>query len=106
MASLSASSPVWIFTSTYSLSQVSGTFTGSELRQDPEGGLPEEPPAGHAVAELGHALEAKTEGEAGEHLGVVADELEHGRVDHPGAPHLDPARELADPAALATAEEA
>ena len=59
-----------------------------------------------AVAEHGDPLQPEAEREAGDLLRVVADVLEHVRVDDAGAAHLDPAGVLADAAARAAAEEA
>src|SRR5688572_3076282 len=105
IARRSAISAVVASTSTYSRSQETGNFT-SELAQDAEVVLPQEPERGQAVAQHGDALKAHAEREAGPLLGIKADELEERRVDHPGAGDLDPARVAAHRAALALAEKA
>src|SRR5688572_6325329 len=105
MASRSAISTVLASTWTYSRSQESGTFT-SELAQEPEVVLPQEPERGQAMAEHGDALEAHAEGEAAPLLWVDAGETENVRVHHAGARDLDPARVPAHRASLAVAEEA
>src|SRR5512133_3538145 len=105
IASRSAISCVVAETSTYSRSQETGTFI-SELTKKPEVVLPERTDLGQAVAEHGDALEPDPEREAAPFLRVVADELEHVRVDHPGAAELDPPRPPAHRTALAGAEEA
>ena len=56
------------------------------------------------MAQHRDALEAPAEGEAAVALGVVADELEQLRVDHPGAADLDPAGVAAHGAAGAVAD--
>ena len=61
---------------------------------------------GDVVAQLRRALEPAAEREPAPLLGVEADVLEHARVDHAGAAHLDPARELARAAARAAADPA
>src|SRR5688572_16781987 len=53
-----------------------------------------------AVFQHGDAFDAHAEREAGYLLGIVADELEHRRIDHAGAEDFQPARRLAYPAAL------
>ena len=71
--------------------------------KDSEVVFPERADLGDVVAELGRPLEAAAESEAAPLLGVDPDVLEHLRVDHPGAPQLDPAGELAHAAALEVA---
>src|SRR5207244_590763 len=78
----------------------------SELGEDAEVVLPEQPKVRQAVPEHGDPLDPEAEGEARPLLRVVADELEHARVDDAGAAHLDPAGVLADRAAGPAAEEA
>src|ERR1044072_1407604 len=95
MASRAAISCVVAGTSTYSRSQETGTFL-SELSQQPQAVLPQRAELGQALAEHGDALAPDAEREARPFLRVVADELEHVRIDHPGAAELDPARPAAD----------
>src|SRR5262249_32361996 len=93
-------------TSTYSRSQLSGSFTALELSQEAQVVRPQVADVRKAVAKDGDPLEAPPEGEAGHLLGVVADEPEHVRVDHPGAADLDPPRVPAHRTAGTLAEEA
>ena len=65
---------------------------------------PELAEIGDAVPEHGDPLEPPAEREPRVPLGVVADELEEVRVDHPRAADLDPARVPADGAARAVAD--
>src|SRR5438445_3075770 len=58
------------------------------------------------VADHRNPLEPEAEREALPFLRVVADGLEHVRVDHPATAELDPAREGADTTSLAVAEDA
>src|SRR5439155_14255105 len=78
----------------------------SELLQEPDVVLPEHADVREAVAEHEDPLEAPAEREAGHFLRVVADRLEHVRVDHPGTADLDPALVLANAAAGLVADEA
>src|SRR5262245_5051147 len=77
-----------------------------KLRQEPVVVLVKQPDVVDAVLEHGDALDAEPEREPGVALGVVADVLEDRRVDHPGAPDLDPAAALAGAAAAAPAQRA
>src|SRR5579871_3372112 len=77
-----------------------------ELPHHSQVALPERPNVGDVVAKLGGALEAHAEGEPAPLLGIEADVLEHPRVDHARAAHLDPAGELAGAAARAAADPA
>src|SRR3954471_3738460 len=89
--------------STYSRSQLTGTFI-SELLQHADVVLPEEAQVGEAVTEHRDALDAEAEGEAGPDVRVVADVGEHLRIDPAGSAHLDPAGVLAHRAALSIAQ--
>src|SRR5262245_59139456 len=104
-------------TSTNSLSQESGTFTGfsssPELLQEAEVVLVEEADVVDAVADHGHAVDAEAERESGHLLRVVDHVSElpvHRLVDrgvHDPRPHdLEPSRLLAHAAALAPAHHA
>src|SRR5689334_25391479 len=55
----------------------------------------QQPEVADAVAHHRHAIETEAECEAGVALAVVADVLEHDRMDHPAAEHLDEAGVLA-----------
>src|SRR5262245_10754536 len=82
-------------TSTHSWSQDRGSFIGrspSELAQEAEIVLEEQPDLGDAVARHGDALEAHAEGEAGDFFRVVAHGPEHVGMDHAGSQQLAPAR--------------
>src|SRR5262245_30958356 len=74
-------------------------MTTSELAQEADVVLEEQPDLRHAVARHGDALESHAEREAGELLGVVAHRLEDVGVHHAGAEQLAPARSLAHRAA-------
>src|SRR4051794_914095 len=107
-ASRAASSASGTLKSTYSRSQETGTLI-SELAQEADVVLPQQPDVRQPVAEQRDPLEPEPEREARHLLGVVAvgaDELVQLRVDHPRAAHLDPAGVLAHGAAAPVAEEA
>src|SRR5262245_13353881 len=78
----------------------------SKLAQDPQVPLPQRTDVGNVVAELSRALEPAAEREAAPLSGIEPDVREHLGVDHPRAPHLDPARVLARPAPGAAADPA
>src|SRR5919202_1411390 len=105
ITSREASSSTERSNATYSRSQETGTFT-SELRQAPQVVLPQQAQVREPVPEHRDPLEPEAEREAGDVVRVVADRLEHGGVDLPGAAHLDPAGVLADRAAGPPAREA
>src|SRR5256885_6367711 len=92
--------------STYSRSQLTGTFTPLKLSEDAEVVFPECAQVREAVPEHGDALDAEAEREALPLRRVEADVAKDVRVDPAGAAHLDPARVLADAAAAAAADEA
>src|SRR4051794_5545212 len=100
-----ASSSSGMSRATYSRSQEIGTFI-SELAREAQVVFPQLPEIWQAVAQHGDPLQAEPEREAGHLLRVVADRLEHVRVDVAGPAHLDPARPSADRAARTVAEEA
>jgi len=72
----------------------------SELAQEAQLVGVEEPDVVDAVLEHRHALDAETEREAGDRLGIVADGAEHRRVDQAGAEDLEPPGRLAHTARL------
>src|SRR2546426_5895217 len=75
----------------------------SELAEESEVVLEEEPDLGDAVPQHRDALEPHAEREARDLLGIVAHGAEHVGVHHPGAQHLEPARALAHAAAALAA---
>src|SRR6185437_1375970 len=77
-----------------------------KLAQDSQVPLPQRADVWDVVAELRGALQPAAEREPAPRLRVEADVLEHARVDHAGAAHLDPAGELARAAAAAAADTA
>src|ERR671925_1271130 len=105
MVSRSTSSSSGIWSGTYSRNHESGTST-LELPRHSQVAAPELADVGNAVPQLGDPLQAPSEGEPRDLLRVVADELEHVRVDHPRASDLDPAFVVANAAALLVANEA
>src|SRR5205085_5716110 len=84
----------------------SSSGRASELPQDAEVVFPEHADVRDPVPLRGDPVDPETPGEAGPLSGVVVDVLEHGWVDDACAPHLEPARVLAEHASLAAAEEA
>src|SRR5258708_4042446 len=72
----------------------------SELGEEADVVLEEQPDLGNAVPQHGDAFEAHSKREAGDLLRIVADRAEHVRMHHAGAQHLEPARTLAHAAAL------
>jgi len=61
-----------------------------KLLQEPDVVLVEKPDVVDAVADHGDAFDAEAEGPAGPDLWIVADFLEHGRVNHPAPGDLHP----------------
>src|SRR5665647_3358281 len=110
IVSSSASSSTVPVQSTYSRSQLTGTLISSaplsEPPQEADVVVVEQAQVGDAVLEHRHALHTHAEGEAGDLLGVVVDEVVDRGVDHAGAHDLEPAGVLARAAALAAAEPA
>src|SRR5262249_55614108 len=78
----------------------------SELCQDAQVTLPQPADVGKVVLQLGYPLDAAAECEARPLLRVEADVLEHTRIDHAGAAHLEPARVAARAAAGPVADPA
>ena len=81
-----------------------GSARASELAQETDVVLDERPHVGDLVAHLRAPVDAEPEGEAGPLVGVDADGVEHGRVDHAAPAELDPPRLGAGPAAVAAAD--
>src|SRR5437588_7580346 len=77
-----------------------------ELLEEPDVALEEQPAVGHAVAKHRDAFDTQPEREAGEPLRVVADVLEHLRMDQAAAEELDPPGGLARTATRSAAQEA
>src|SRR5574344_1978855 len=75
-----------------------------QLRQKPDVVLIQPADVRNAVLDHRDALDAEAERVARNLLGVVADVLEHARIDHAGARDFAPAGLLADVAALALAD--
>src|SRR5437762_14131747 len=67
----------------------------SELAEETEIVLEEEPDLGDAVPQHRDPLEPHPEREAGHLLRIVTHGAEHVGVHHPGTEHLEPARALA-----------
>src|SRR5437764_11810383 len=104
MVRRSASSSVAISGRQYSWSHSTGTRIGSELLQEADVVLVEDPQVRNAMLEHRDPLDSHPEGEPLHLLGVVsvlADVAEHVRIDHPGAQDLEPGVPLADRAAQA-----
>src|SRR5215813_2785083 len=78
----------------------------SKLAQEAQVVGPELADVVDGVAQHGDALRAHAEGETAELCRVVAAVPQHDRMDHAGAHDLQPARLLAQPAALAGADDA
>src|SRR5690242_9993821 len=113
----STSNPTWLSAATRSSVEAStgvnsriqdngARISASVLRQEAHVALEERTDLVDAVTDHGDPLEPEAEGEPLPLLRVVADGLEHVRVDHPAAAELDPAREGADTTSLAVAEDA
>ena len=69
-----------------------------KLLQEAQVVFVEQPDVLDTPLEQGHSFDAHAERKTGVSLRVVADRLEHGRVDHPAAENLEPAATLADSA--------
>src|SRR5690242_51667 len=78
----------------------------AELLQEPLVAAEEPADVVDAILQDADPLGPEAAGEAAEFGGVVAAVAQHVRVDHATAADLQPARVLADPAALAAAQEA
>src|SRR5687767_12425050 len=92
---------------------IAGGPRSRELLEEAEVVLVEQPDVVDPVAHHGHAVDAQAEGEAAHLLGVVdhaaevrVHRLEDGGVHHARAHDLEPARRLADAAALPAAHHA
>src|SRR3954451_19603265 len=92
--------------STYSRSQLTGTFTPLELSEDAEVVFPDRAQVREAVPQHRDPLDAEAERKPLPLRRIEPDVPEDDRVDPARAAHLDPAGVLADAAAAAAADEA
>src|SRR5438034_722459 len=113
----STSRPTWLSAATSSSVEASAgvnsriqdsgaRISASVLSEEAHVALEEGTDLVDAVADHRNPLEPEAEREPLPLLRVVADGLEHVRVDHPAAAELDPARERADTTTLAVTEDA